>query len=648
MSATPAIADGLTLTPIARIHDNPFQRRLAYDDERIAAIAASIKEHGLLQAPVARAVDEGVELAFGHSRLRAFQLLAAEDPARWGSMPLVLRQLDDETMALHAWIENKDRKDLTAFEEAKAIERYTTQFGWSQAKAAEKLQLDRSTVANKLRLLRLPQQALEQLQAGALSERQAAALLPLMDLPESARAARLGYFYLGNTSIETVADLFAKAPGLDSATLRGAVDRILDNATVKLDKQPWATEAFEDTQVRAPICKECPLRLKSSNRCPDKACAAAKLLAHRAKRASAAAAAVGLPTTGYTGYSDRDTLGGINLEALKQIAAEKGCGRLAVVYDPEARYSDHPVEGHAHCAIVCGHGPSKRCGCKQTLVNRADPATGREAAKKAEQAKIAREVVPPAVRDLEQALRRPTPQLWRWIFYKIAWSKEGKLPKDAGLDAILGGLAAAIVGDAVEYSSEAKYAEQNVLSLFGKMGLPSPYESLVPDIAPLAIPDDAAAAVRTYLGEARAIAGIGMAHHFLGEARQAFDRAVSAGAAAATLEALAKEIDQVAGELAAADAGNAPAPVPSVGAQTLVDLTADTPILFGHLVAWADELERRWTAEGTSTADERTLELIAEHLEELADDHGIDDAEYEQFGARIDTMFDRLAGVGRA
>jgi len=86
-----------------------------------------------------------------------------------------------------------------------------------------------------------------------------------------------------------------------------------------------------------------------------------------------------------------------------------------------------------------------------------------------------------------------------------------------------------------------------------------------------------------------------------------------------------------------------PAAAPAALPAGLPDLTADGPIPLAHLAAWCDELERRWAGEGMSSADERTLDLIGDHLDELLDDTSVDDGDYERLAARVEAMGERLA-----
>ncbi|MFO7537594.1 MAG: ParB/RepB/Spo0J family partition protein [Chloroflexota bacterium] len=200
--------------PLSIIRDNPWQTRLAIDPDHVAELAADIKRNGLLQPAVGRVVFDTaaefrilstddvkklnetdmlgsqrgiyVQLALGHNRRAAFGVLAADEPDKYGRLPIQIGYYTDEQMAKMAWSENEQRLDLSPLEEAQAIQKAMTDFGWSQAAAGENFGLGRATVANKLRLLKLPSEVREQLHSGQISARQASAMLPLYSLPESA------------------------------------------------------------------------------------------------------------------------------------------------------------------------------------------------------------------------------------------------------------------------------------------------------------------------------------------------------------------------------------------------------------------------------------------------------------------------------
>lgn len=193
-----------------QVKANPFQVRVAAEgiDELAASIVglrtARPETGGLLQVPPARLMDSGevadpslyesvdeirllieagllvVELAAGHRRLAAFRELVVADPvgnASYFYFPVELEILDDEQMATVAWTENAARLDLTPIEQAFALKRALGRFGWSQAEIGRRWHMSRSAVANKLRLLKLPDDVQESIQARVLSERHGRLLL---------------------------------------------------------------------------------------------------------------------------------------------------------------------------------------------------------------------------------------------------------------------------------------------------------------------------------------------------------------------------------------------------------------------------------------------------------------------------------------
>lgn len=175
-----------------QIQDNPFQPRERYDGieelaEKIAAMKAQLPETlGLIHVPNARTVDGNgaVQLAEGHRRLRAFRLLAAADPD-YAEMPVNLVAMPDEDMDDIAWSENYDRKALSPVEEARALKRTLETRQITQEQLASLRRLGRSTVANKIRLLNLPDDLLEAVADGKVSERQAMDILPALEIKSS-------------------------------------------------------------------------------------------------------------------------------------------------------------------------------------------------------------------------------------------------------------------------------------------------------------------------------------------------------------------------------------------------------------------------------------------------------------------------------
>jgi len=162
---------------IAQIHKNPNQPRTTFSQDELQSLSQSIAENGLLQPIVVRKVDDGYELISGERRLIASQM------AGFTTIRAVLCNVSDKQSAVLAIIENIQRQQLTCFEEAAAIQKLIEQYGATQEEIARRLGKAQSTVANKLRLLRIPPESRRQITDAQLTERHARALLKLLNTP---------------------------------------------------------------------------------------------------------------------------------------------------------------------------------------------------------------------------------------------------------------------------------------------------------------------------------------------------------------------------------------------------------------------------------------------------------------------------------
>ncbi|HEU0264428.1 MAG TPA: ParB/RepB/Spo0J family partition protein [Geobacterales bacterium] len=169
--------------PIEQIRPNRNQPRKTFDNARLEELAASIREKGIIQPLVVRRVADGYELVAGERRWRAAQKAGLHD------VPVVIQDVSDDTALELALIENIQREDLNAVEEAEAYHSLMEKFGFSQEEMAKRVGKDRSTVANSLRLLRLPTEIKRDIVEERLSMGHARALLAL-DHPEQMREAR--------------------------------------------------------------------------------------------------------------------------------------------------------------------------------------------------------------------------------------------------------------------------------------------------------------------------------------------------------------------------------------------------------------------------------------------------------------------------
>ncbi|MCI8914211.1 MAG: ParB/RepB/Spo0J family partition protein [Lawsonibacter sp.] len=163
--------------PVDLILPNPNQPRRTFDPAGLEELANSIRAMGILQPLTVRRREGGWELVAGERRLRAAKLAGLE------TVPCLSIQTDSKSSSLLALVENLQRRDLDFWEEALALRRLIDAYHISQEEAARRIGKSQSAVANKLRLLKLPQEALSVLREDGASERHARALLRL-ELPE--------------------------------------------------------------------------------------------------------------------------------------------------------------------------------------------------------------------------------------------------------------------------------------------------------------------------------------------------------------------------------------------------------------------------------------------------------------------------------
>lgn len=166
---------GLVHLNVHEVDDNPFQPRREFSEPEIASLAESLKEHDMLQPILVRQVNGRYQLISGERRLRAARL------AGWATVPARVREADDRLVAELAIVENLQRKDLNPIEKALSFKRYLDEHRCTQDDLAKRLKIDRSTIANLMRLLELPPSVLESLRTGQITAGHARALLPLGD-----------------------------------------------------------------------------------------------------------------------------------------------------------------------------------------------------------------------------------------------------------------------------------------------------------------------------------------------------------------------------------------------------------------------------------------------------------------------------------
>ncbi len=514
--------EGILLS-IDRILPNPWQTRRARagDDEHVAGLAADIRARGLLQPPLGRTVlvREGeptvpweirplseysimlepkifIQLAFGHNRFAAYRLLAEQYPdEHWDRIPIRIAQLDDHAMALAAWSENAARKDLSPLEAAQALQRLITDFGWTQEEAAEQTGLARATVANKIRLLRLPEALLHQLHAGEISERQAAAFLPALDLPEPTRQAAANTY--GWKELQVAME---NAKTRTSENLRQVVEYAIQAATVNLEQAKHSWDAFPlDAMVagegaRAMQCLTCPDRRHNSNEdlgsCPYLDCYQAKQRAYQEHCLREAAESTGLPIL-LTAEYDRLTHGqyhffspwGNNERQVLEQARLSHCPGLHLIY----RHTDNPdqaekgeayplrVPGHPYAAYICVNRDNTRgecCHCIKAAEKEAAPA--KKAADQQAQRATARRKAE-AVELVAQALGEGRPGAWKAVLVALDWQEShNQREKDRCLadpDTVLQRIAARVLDHASIYWTSEEHAADSFARWQREVGL---------------------------------------------------------------------------------------------------------------------------------------------------------------------------------
>lgn len=159
--------------PVLDIQENPFQPRRVFSEAEIASLSESLKEHDMLQPVLVRVVDGHYQLISGERRLRA------AIQAGWRTIPARVRQADDRLVAELAIVENLQRKDLNAIEKALSFRRYLTEHQSTQEELASRLKIDRTTIANMMRLLELPAAIQDHVSHNRMTAGHARAILPL-------------------------------------------------------------------------------------------------------------------------------------------------------------------------------------------------------------------------------------------------------------------------------------------------------------------------------------------------------------------------------------------------------------------------------------------------------------------------------------
>lgn len=411
-----------TLVPITWLNDNPYQPRQHTSLESVERLAESIQANGLFQIPVARIIapdgtpldetalvgirqmlelgsraslalddDYRIQIAFGHTRLKAFRRLAEGDDA-FACMPVELKCLTDHQMFIMAFEENENRSSLNAIEQAEAMSRAETEFGWSHTEIAERMKLERSTVSNTIRLTRLPDTVKKQVRAGTLSKRNALALVQMADLPELLLTAAKGNAYDPDR-------LYKNAAAMKPEEIRAEIDRMMRFYSKPLDQFPESHEFIVPDVVSA-TCTTCPQRLSTGKNhyCPVETCWNTKKALYQQQSLLRASAATGLPIHDvgpkepicmFVGAGWRDATA----------AMAKKCPNLRVI---AGGFGGMPVEGSAGCFVACvGNGHICPCSVSYNRQHTTDAQRQREADHAAIQ-----QTLQPAIAAIADGLKR--------------------------------------------------------------------------------------------------------------------------------------------------------------------------------------------------------------------------------------------------
>lgn len=197
---------------LTEVRAGPHQPRGDFDEPRLRELANSIRESGVLQPIIVRPAGAGYEIVAGERRARAARM------AGLAEIPAVIRHYDDEQVLILSLVENVQRADLNPIDKARAYRRLTAHLGITQEEVARRIGLDRSSVANLIRLLELPEEIQEIVKGGALSMGHARALVSLAD--ESAQLALAEKVVKEDLSVRAVEELVRRAKDSRGAPVR--------------------------------------------------------------------------------------------------------------------------------------------------------------------------------------------------------------------------------------------------------------------------------------------------------------------------------------------------------------------------------------------------------------------------------------------
>ena len=346
----------LLIVPLDQIVPNPYQPRADFDAEQLQALADSIRQNGILQFPIVERMNGGYQLIDGERRWRA-AALAGRD-----TIPVLCRpNLAEQERLLLAIESNEQRADLNPVELARALDSLAAA-GLSNAAIGKRLGgLSASAISNKRRLLQLPNHVLELIEQGQLTERQAAALLPLYALPAAV-------LQKADTSWQSPAKIIEHAVnGAPSNQVRDMVGRLIVGISGLLDE---AMIEIAGDGVEAANCLDCPLSFAHGRdrRCIGYDCRQLKRHLHKMEMLAPAVAASGIAAAAFDERSYHNFYGVRDSEISALMECIAGCANRRLVHnEPTENYPNRvaPAGYEATCKIVCVAGYD--CACAASI-----------------------------------------------------------------------------------------------------------------------------------------------------------------------------------------------------------------------------------------------------------------------------------------